>query len=127
MEKAKIVIIELDIEERISNIAKEYVYRPLENGLAKNKLNEILLSSLYKIHKRLGLKLYNQISMKIQSILINQNKSSHEEWIKDLLVNYYDPMYDYQLEAKKNRCMLNGSKSKVINYLNEIETNQSLQ
>tara|TARA_Y100000996_G_scaffold98481_1_gene70833 strand:- start:1369 stop:2442 length:1074 start_codon:yes stop_codon:yes gene_type:complete len=127
MERAKIVIIELDIEERISNIAKEYVYRPLENGLAKNKLNEILLSSLYKIHKRLGLKLYNQISMKIQSILINQNKSSHEEWIKDLLVNYYDPMYDYQLEAKKNRCMLNGSKSKVINYLNEIETNQSLQ
>lgn len=126
MEKAKIVIIELDIEERISNIAKEYVYRPLENGLAKNKLNEILLSSLYKIHKRLGLKLYNEISIKIQSILIDQNKSSHEEWIKDLLVNYYDPMYDYQLEAKKNRCILNGNKSKVINYLNEIDTNQSL-
>ena len=126
MEKAKIVIIELDIEERISNIVKEYVYKPLENGLAKNKLNEILLSSLYKIHKRLGLKLYNEISIKIQSILIDQNKSSHEEWIKDLLVNYYDPMYDYQLEAKKNRCILNGNKSKVINYLNEIDTNQSL-
>ena len=126
MEKAKIVIIELDIEKRISNIAMEYVYRPLENGLSKNKLNEILLSSLYKIHKRLGLKLYNEISMKIKSILINQNKSSHEEWIKDLLVYYYDPMYDYQLEAKKNRCILNGNKSKVINYLNEIDTNQSL-
>ncbi|OUW20248.1 MAG: tRNA 2-selenouridine(34) synthase MnmH [bacterium TMED161] len=35
MEKAKIVTIELDIEERISNIAMEYVYRPLENGLSK--------------------------------------------------------------------------------------------
>tara|TARA_Y100001935_G_scaffold67699_1_gene56768 strand:+ start:2965 stop:4035 length:1071 start_codon:yes stop_codon:yes gene_type:complete len=126
MEKTKIVIIELDIEQRILNIAKEYVYKPLENGISKNKLNEMLQSSLFKIHKRLGLKLYNEISMKIQSILINLNEGSHEEWIKDLLVNYYDPMYDYQLEAKKNRCILNGNKSKVINYLNEIDTNQSL-
>ncbi len=124
MGKTKIVIIELDIEERISNIAMEYVYKPLENGLSKNELNETLQSSLYKIHKRLGIKLYNEISIKIKSILIDQNKNSHEEWIKDLLVNYYDPMYDYQLESKKNRCILNGNKSKVINYLNEIEINQ---
>ena len=126
MEKTKIVIIELDIEERISNIAMEYVYRPLENGLSKNELNETLQSSLYKIHKRLGIKLYNEISIKIKSILIDQDKSSHEQWIKDLLVNYYDPMYDYQLKAKKHRCILNGNKSKVINYLNQIQTNQSL-
>ena len=126
MEKTKIVIIELDIEERISNIAMEYVYRPLENGLSKNELNKKLQSSLYKIHKRLGIKLYNEISIKIKSILINQDKSSHEQWIKDLLVNYYDPMYDYQLKAKKHRCILNGNKSEVINYLNQIQTNQSL-
>ena len=68
----------------------------------------------------------NEISIKIKSILINQDKSSHEQWIKDLLVNYYDPMYDYQLKAKKHRCILNGNKSKVINYLNQIQTNQSL-
>ena len=126
MEKSKIVIIELDIEERISNIANEYIYRPLSNGTSKNKLNKILQSSLFNIRKRLGLKLYDEISIKIQSILINLNERSHEEWIKDLLVNYYDPMYDYQLESKKNRCILNGSRSKVKSYLNQIETNQSL-
>ncbi len=126
MEKTKVVIIEVDIEERIFNIAKEYVYSRLENGISKNKLNDMLQSSLFKIHKRLGLKLYNQISTKIQNILIDSYKISHEEWIKDLLVNYYDPMYDYQLEAKKDRCILNGDKSKVINYLNQIETNQYL-
>ena len=27
-------------------------------------------------------------------------------------------MYDYQLKAKKHRCILNGNKSEVINYLN---------
>ena len=126
MKKTKIVIIELDMGERISNIAKEYVYNPLESGVSKKTLNKLLQSSLLKIHKRLGLKLYNEISIKIQNILIDLNKLPHEEWIKELLVNYYDPMYDYQLEAKKNRCILKGDKSKVINYLNQIETNQSL-
>ena len=126
MKEAKIVIIELDIDERVSNIAKEYVYNPLENKISKKNLNELLQSSLLKISKRLGLKLYNEISIKIQNILIDLKKLPHEEWIKDLLVNYYDPMYDYQLEAKKNRCILKGSKTKIINYLNQIEANQSL-
>jgi len=126
MKKSKIIIIELSIEERIINIAKEYVYNPLKNGLSKEKLNTLLQSSLLKIHKRLGLKLYNEISMKIQNILINLYKIPHEEWIKELLVHYYDPMYDYQLETKKDRCLLKTNKSEVIKFLAQIETNQSL-
>lgn len=126
MNESKIIIIELTLEERIINIAKEYVYDPMKKGLSKKQLNKLLQSSLLKIRKRLGLMLYNEISIKIQNILIDSCKSSHEDWIKKLLVNYYDPMYDYQLEAKKDRSILNGSKSEVINYLNEIETNQSL-
>ena len=126
MKKSKIIIIELTLEERIINIAKEYVYNPLKEGISKEKLNELLQSSLFKIHKRLGLKLYNEISIKIQNILIDLYKSPHEEWIKELLVNYYDPMYDYQLEAKKDRCLLRSNKSEVIKFLNQIEANQSL-
>jgi tRNA 2-selenouridine synthase len=85
-----------------------------------------LQSSLLKIYKRLGLKLYDEISMKIQNILIDLHKIPHEEWIKELLVNYYDPMYDYQLETKKDRCLLKSTKSEVIKFLNQIEANQSL-
>ena len=83
-------------------------------------------TSLLKIHKRLGLKLYNEISIKIKNILIDLYKIPHEEWIKELLVNYYDPMYDYQLELKKERCLLKSNKSEVIKFLTELETNQSL-
>ena len=126
MKKSKIIIIELTLEERIINIAKEYVYNPLKEGISKEKLNELLQSSLFKIHKRLGLKLYNEISIKIQNILVDLYKSPHEEWIKELLVNYYDPMYDYQLEAKKDRCLLRSNKSEVIKFLDQIEANQSL-
>ena len=61
--------------------------------------------------------LYNEISIKIQNILINSSKIPHEEWIKKLLVNYYDPMYDYQLETKKDRCLLRSNKSEIIKFL----------
>ena len=126
MKESKIIVIELSLEERIKNIAKEYVYDPLKNGLSKKNLNKLLQSSLLKIRKRLGLMLYNQISIKIQNILINSYEISHEEWIKELLVNYYDPMYDYQLETKKDRCILKSNKSEVIKFLIQIEANQSL-
>ncbi len=126
MKESKIIIIDLTLEERIINIAKEYVYNPLKNGLSKKNLNKLLQSSLLKIRKRLGLMLYNEISIKIQNSLIDSCEVSHEEWIKELLVNYYDPMYDYQLETKKDRCILKSNKSEVINFLVQIEANQSL-
>tara|TARA_B110000116_G_scaffold192122_1_gene167074 strand:- start:74 stop:1126 length:1053 start_codon:yes stop_codon:yes gene_type:complete len=126
MKKSKIIIIEIALEERIINIAKEYVYNPLKNGISKKKLNTSLQASLLKIHKRLGLKLYNEISIKIKNILIDLYKIPHEEWIKELLVNYYDPMYDYQLEAKKDRCIFKSNTSEVTKFLNLIESNQTL-
>ena len=126
MKESKIIIIELTLDERVINIAKEYVYNPLKNGISKEKLNKSLQSSLLKIYKRLGLKLYDEISMKIQNILIDLHKIPHEEWIKELLVNYYDPMYDYQLEEKKDRCLLKSNKSEVMEFLSQIEANQSL-
>jgi len=126
MAESRVVIIELDIEKRIENIAKEYVYSRLDNGMSKEDLNQLLQSSLFKIRKRLGLKNYNEISREIYSILIDLNKASHSGWIKELLVRYYDPMYDYQLESKKDRCALKGNKSEVVNFLNKIEQNQSL-
>ena len=126
MKESKIIIIDLSLEERILNIAKEYVYDPLNNGLSKKNLNELLQSSLLKIRKRLGLMLYNEISIKIKNILINSCDIPHEEWIKELLVNYYDPMYDYQLETKKNRCLFKSNKYEVIDFLIQIEANQSL-
>ena len=125
MNESKIIIIDLTLEERIINIAKEYVHDPLKNGLSKKNLNKLLQSSLFKIRKRLGLMLYNEISIKIQKNLIDSCENTHEDWIKELLVNYYDPMYDYQLEMKKDRCLLKSNKSEVINFLSQIEANQS--
>ena len=126
MAKSKIVIIDLDIEERISNIEREYVYDRLDNGMSKENLNKILQSSLFNIRKRLGLKNYKDISEKINSSTISPNKASHKEWIKELLLTYYDPMYDYQLNSKRHRCILKGGELEIVNFLNQIEKDQTI-
>jgi tRNA 2-selenouridine synthase len=38
---------------------------------------------------------------------------SHRRWIRQLLSDYYDPMYDYQLEKKLERVRLRGDKNKL--------------
>jgi tRNA 2-selenouridine synthase len=34
--------------------------------------------------------------------------SGHDAWIRSLLVDYYDPMYDYQIGKKQDRVVLRG-------------------
>ena len=39
--------------------------------------------------------------------------------IEALLVDYYDPMYDYQIKKKKSRIIFKGDSASVIDYLNK--------
>ena len=40
--------------------------------------------------------------------------SGHQEWIKTLLIDYYDPMYAYQLEKKQASSGIQGSAEEVM-------------
>jgi len=126
MQKTPIIIINISLEERINNIVHEYVNKPLNNGVSQKDLNESLQLSLLKIKKRLGLMLYKEIGDSIHDNLINNSNSSHENWVEKLLSNYYDPMYDYQLKSKENRCLLKSEKSGIIKFLTQTESSQSL-
>ena len=41
----------------------------------------------------------------------------HRDWIGGLLAQYYDPMYSYQREQKKDRVIFQGDADAVLNYL----------
>ena len=41
----------------------------------------------------------------------------HKPWIHNLLVGYYDPMYDYQLGKKGARIVFRGERDSVLDYL----------
>lgn len=41
----------------------------------------------------------------------------HHAWIEQLLLWYYDPMYDYQLSKKQDRIVMQGDRDAVREFL----------
>jgi len=45
------------------------------------------------------------------------NPALHRGWIARLLKDYYDPMYDYQLNSRKELIVFRGDRAAVRDYL----------
>ena len=45
------------------------------------------------------------------------NFASHRHWLAALTRDYYDPMYSYQLNKKKDQIVFRGNRKEVINWL----------
>lgn len=131
MKMSPVILLEAGIEERIEITFQEYIIQALaehqefygtEKGL--NSWAEQLLENIDKIQRRLGgvrhKKLKNMLQNAIKKHIAGEIES-HKEWIKVLLVEYYDPMYDYQLNNKKERIIFKGNKNEVFDFLNEKE------
>ena len=122
MQESELVLVEIPIEERIQNIIEDYVLAPLRDGITKDALLISLRSSLLKIQKRLGGDLFREIRNKMDNAFLNPENFSHENWVNQLLQSYYDPLYDYQITAKKSRCIYKSNKDGIIEYLTDLES-----
>ena len=124
MQQAPLVILEATLESRVSHIFEEYVLEHLNEiqgtGVTADPfllLEERLGSSLSAIRKRLGGAGYALISEQLSAAIKahrDGDASGHQEWIKTLLLDYYDPMYAYQLEKKQHRVVFRGSAEEVM-------------
>ena len=117
MKKSKICIVEVPIEERVKNIFNGYVASKLKNDKNVQLTKDSFLVNLYKINKRLGASNFSKIKEKIQEAFSKNSKNIHYEWIEELIVNYYDKMYDYQLRKKIDRCIFKGHSSECLKFL----------
>ncbi len=128
MQKAPIVKLEVPQDERNQISIEEYIVDTQnhfdeiygeEQGAIK--LSEHLLASLAKIQKRLGGVRYQkakaQMEAAIRQRLSTGSLDGFVPVVNTLLVDYYDPMYDYQIEKKKSRICFNGSVREVLAYL----------
>ena len=52
----------------------------------------------------------------------NSDEENHYKWIEILLISYYDKMYEYQLEQKKDRCIHIGSWLEIFEYLSNYKS-----
>ena len=117
MNNSKIILIDESIEYRINHIYQEYVVRAMKNETIVD-LYKKLKAQLTKISKRLGSKHFKIINESLDKAFANNSKNCHYKWIEQLLVNYYDKMYEYQISKKLDRCIYNGSWKDVNNFIN---------
>ncbi|HFB65245.1 MAG TPA: tRNA 2-selenouridine(34) synthase MnmH [Aeromonadales bacterium] len=111
--------IQVVIEEYVTQLSQMYLDEDIDNGWSN--YCHYMLGSIDKISKRLGGVLALKIAKEMQLAFLNQEKnndlSQHENWIKPLLQDYYDKMYDYQLNKKNQQVLFKGSRIEVTHYL----------
>lgn len=127
MAQAPLVVVDVGLEERVEHSFKNYIldnladWQQQQGGEAGFKsFSEDLRQSLSKVRRRLGGARFTEVSALLEQALLahsSGNEELHREWIRPLLRDYYDPMYDYQLQQKAERVIFKGSADEVTEYL----------
>jgi tRNA 2-selenouridine synthase len=126
-------ILEVDIESRIQLIREDYIenawpqYQVLYGDLAEVEFSRYILENLARIQKRLGGDKYKQVRQCFEAALIqfykDQDSSGFNEGIQTLLVDYYDPMYRYQLSNKKVETIFQGPENDYLDWAEDTIKN----
>ena len=124
MKKSELVILEISLDERVQNIIEDYVQSPLRDGILKEDLLISLRSSLSRIQKRLGGDIFKEIRTKIDKAILDPKNYHHEDWVVQLLNTYYDPLYDYQIKSKDDKCIYRSDTKGVVEFLSGLESDK---
>jgi tRNA 2-selenouridine synthase len=125
-----VVWVEESHASRVERILHEYIEDL--GAQFKNKLgpeagfeafSQRLLESLQNVYKRLGGERHARLQSLMQDALRIQAQSgdvgAHREWIRPLLTEYYDPMYEHQRAGKASRIIFSGDRLAVTHYLTQ--------
>lgn len=133
LREAPLVILETSIEERIKITFDEYIVKEQEDY--RVKLGESYLKSwiqdtqdaMKRIKKRLGGSRYERLCEIFNTAVAMQattgSLDAYEELIAYLLNEYYDPMYDYQIQKNASRIVFRGSSAQIERYFNSTKNN----
>ncbi|MCX2979867.1 tRNA 2-selenouridine(34) synthase MnmH [Halieaceae bacterium IMCC14734] len=123
MTQAPLLVVEESVESRIAVVEEDYVidlgrrYRERWGAEGTQLHQQYLLEGLDRIRKRLGGAAHVELRAEMEAAFTAQDRdnatSHHQGWIRHLLVKYYDPMYDYQLERRDGQIMARGSRQEI--------------
>ena len=119
MRRSPVVVLEVPFEERVENIFRDYVTLALAAGETKTALCLRYRAALARLRKRLGDQRWRELDEAIGIAFESGESAAHGEWIAGLLQSYYDPMYDFQLEKKRDRVVFSGTRADVKRHLEE--------
>ena len=129
LSSAALIILETPTQDRIELTFDEYIVKAQESY--KEMYTEDFLeqwshsihSAMSRIKRRLGAERYKVLCQIFDDAFNVQKKSAslekYKEWISYLLVEYYDPMYDYQIEKNKEKIIFRGSAKEIEAFLKE--------
>ncbi len=130
MKQVPLVLLTASIEERVDITFDEYI----NDALTEHQQHygeqhgftiwaEQLNTCFDKIQRRLGGVRYATFKKLLNNALVlhqqQNDRSLHRQWIEHLLVDYYDPMYDFQLSKKEHRVVFKGNRDDVKQFILE--------
>jgi len=121
---ASLIILETPIQTRVDITYDEYVTQSLLSYHAsfgqegEKHWFEDVGAGLSRIQKRLGSERYLHIKNTFERAYHDNNWEGHKAWIEVLLAEYYDPMYDYQIEKSPIPILFRGDDKEIKAYLN---------
>jgi tRNA 2-selenouridine synthase len=135
MRQSPLILLEANIDERINIVYEEYITSALTeyqtllgDSQGFDAWANNLQNALNRIQRRLGGLRYNHLKSVMEDAILRHRTAyepeHHKEWIRALLVEYYDPMYDYQLEKKSDRVVYRGESDELLEYVNRQLSNQ---
>jgi len=126
----KLIVLETSLKTRVKITFNEYITEALkkyafvygEDALVKwandSKIN------LEKMRKRLGNEKYVELKNIFEDALSHHSKTGDKEqykiFIEKLLVEYYDPMYDYQLQKTKIPIIFRGNEGEILEFIHSL-------
>jgi tRNA 2-selenouridine synthase len=129
MSLAPVVVIEESLDYRLEHIYQEYIIKMtaqyeatygIEQGFIG--FSQYLEHGLFKVRKRLGSERYAQLKQIQSDALSHQRKGllhHHIDWLKPLLSEYYDPIYQYQLSQKSERIIFRGNNEQCLAFIKD--------
>jgi tRNA 2-selenouridine synthase len=137
-----LVILEAPMEDRVKTCIGDYVTDLFPLFLEEHKNDSItaheeyskwLMNALFRIKKRLGDEKYTIIhgqwsqALKLYKDSSFLDESGFHEPLETLLREFYDPMYDYQLEKKEQKegqILFRGTADEVVEWAKTYSANQ---
>ena len=130
MSRSPLVVIERPLDDRVEQSLKDYII-DLEAGYrrvlatdadgASARVREHILGAIDRVAKRLGGARHAQVRGLAEEALDawygRDDLQGLRELIRVMLVDYYDPMYDYQLANKRDRIVFSGPPEAVAEEL----------
>ena len=125
--KGQRIILETPMAERVEITFEEYVtqalaqYKSMYGTHASKQWFDDASAGLERIKKRFGAERYTKLKTTFNDAYVLQEQTGeltqHKVWIEILLREYYDPMYDYQIEKSEIPIVFRGSAKEILAWL----------